>query len=277
LYEATVKKGHSVHGTLPIYEDMSGTIVCYWGTTPHMPWQTSEYYAQQKAELRPQAYQRLHENKWVTSKSAFIKAEQWDALTRVPVIWPWKHRSMPVYAAVDAAHKRDSVAVTLVGYHPLLGLVLLAHRIWEPTEDNPVIPEETAVPWLQEVAARWNLRAVFYDPAHFETAGYRLQNTLGRRHGMRVTEYTQTGDNLLAMGSQLYDVIRFGWLSVYDAPDLRTHTINARAKEGERGFRLTRGKLTRKIDGAISLAMAVVAALKYGPRDCRLGGGLSFI
>lgn len=274
LYEATVIKGRRVHGTLPMYEDQSGTIVCYWGTEPHMPWQTPEYYAQQRVELRPEAYMRLHENKWVTSSSAFIKAGQWDALTQVPIMWPWKHRSLPVYAAVDAAHKRDSVAVTLVGYHPLLGLVLLAHRIWSPTEDSPVIPEDTAVPWLEDIRDNWNLRSIYYDPAHFETAGYRLREWWG---GIDVVEYVQTGENLILMGNQLYDAIRFGWLSVYDAPDLREHVINARAKETDRGFRITRGKTERKIDGAVSLGMAVVAALERGPRDCHLARGLSFI
>jgi phage terminase large subunit-like protein len=278
LYEATVLKGRRVHGTLPMWEDVTGTIVCYWGTTPHMPWQTPAYYAQQRAQLRPQTFARLHQNKWDTSRSAFIKADQWDALRKVPVIWPWKHRSLPVYATVDAAHKRDSLAVTLVGYHWLLGLVLLAHRIWTPTEDNPVIPEDTAVPWLEAQERMWNLRSVHYDPAHFETAGYRLQEGMGRR-GVDIVEYTQTGDNLLLMGNQLYDAIRFCWLSVYDqaASDLRAHVINARAKESERGFRLTRGKATAKIDGAIALAMGVVAALERGPRDCRLARGLTFI
>ncbi len=277
LYEATVLKGRRVHRDLPMYEDVTGTIVCYWGTKPHMPWQTAAYYASQRAQLRPTTFARLHENKWDTSRSAFIKADQWDALRKVRVIWPWKHRSLPVYAAVDAAHKRDSVAVTLVGYHPLLGLVLLGHRIWAPTEGNPVIPEDTAIPWLEEVRDNWNLRAIYYDPAHFETAGYRLKAWWS---GIDVVEYTQTGDNLLAIGNQLYDAIRFTWLTVYDdvaAGDLRTHVINARAKESERGFRLTRGKATAKIDGAISLGMAVVAALERGPRDCRLARGLSFI
>ena len=44
----------------------------FWSHTPRQPWQTQQYYAEQRRTLRPNAYARLHENQWVSGESAFI-------------------------------------------------------------------------------------------------------------------------------------------------------------------------------------------------------------
>jgi hypothetical protein len=51
----------------------------FWSHTPRQPWQTPEYYEEQRRTLRPNAFARLHENRWVTGESPFITAEWWDA------------------------------------------------------------------------------------------------------------------------------------------------------------------------------------------------------
>ncbi len=96
-------------------------------------------------------------------------------------------------------------------------------------------------------------------------------------HRVRILKYNQTGDNLLRLASQLYDDIRFAWLTVYDAPDLRQHVLNAQARETDRGWRLTRKRAKAKIDGAISLGGSVVLATDFGPRDCQRRTGLTLV
>jgi len=50
----------------------NGPLFMLWSHTPRMPWQTAAYYNAQREELRPRAYLRLHENRWVTSEGAWL-------------------------------------------------------------------------------------------------------------------------------------------------------------------------------------------------------------
>jgi len=53
-------------------------------------------------------------------------------------------------------------------------------------------------------------------------------------------------------------------LKLYEAPDLRQHLLNAASVETSRGFRLAMGKQSLKIDGAVALSFACVAAGQSG-------------
>ena len=69
------------------------------------------------------------------------------------------------------------------------------------------------------------------------------------------------GDEILgnqtAFTGVLLDMIRGGGLRVYQATDLREQVLNATMVETARGVRLAKEKASRKIDGAVALAMAV--------------------
>ena len=51
---------------------------------------------------------------------------------------------------------------------------------------------------------------------------------------------------------------------LYEAPDLRQHVLNAASVETSRGFRLSKEKQSLKIDGAVALSFACVAAGQVG-------------
>ena len=76
-----------------------------------------------------------------------------------------------------------------------------------------------------------------------------------------MVEVPQTVGNLTRITGSLTDAIRARQLRVYRAPNLREHMLNASLIETTRGLRLTKEKSSRKIDGAIALALAVDAAL----------------
>jgi phage terminase large subunit-like protein len=59
---------------------------------------------------------------------------------------------------------------------------------------------------------------------------------------------------------------------LYNAPDLREHVLNAVSVETPRGIRLSKQKTSRKIDGAVALSFAVLAAVQYG-RPASLSDG----
>src|SRR5262249_20569050 len=98
-----------IHKTLPIYLNRPSKILCYWDHLPRLPWQTKEYYLSQKRTLRPNTFQRLHENRWTSSESQFIAPEQWDACVNdnhAPIL-----ADAVVHIGVDLGVKSDSSAV----------------------------------------------------------------------------------------------------------------------------------------------------------------------
>ena len=63
-----------------------------------------EYYAEQRATLRPGTYARLHLNKWQSGEEAFVTAEDWDACTN-PELRPLGCRALrPTRRGVDLLH-----------------------------------------------------------------------------------------------------------------------------------------------------------------------------
>lgn len=268
LYQRTVRHGVRMHKDYELWGSQAGDTVSFWSHTPRMPWQTPEYYRQEKASLRKPAYRRLHENRWTRSASAFIDPEWWDNLPRYVKPTPRQVEKMPVYIGGDASHKRDSTAGMAVGWagYP----VLLDHRIWTPGEGTPVIPEDTLGPWIERMCALYNVRRIGCDPNHMETLLYRLGDK-----GLPVEEFTQSVDKLTSAADALYTFVKSGKLLLYpNTGDLDAHVLAATAKETPRGWRIDKGMARKHIDGAVALAMSLSLARQYGPKE--LGAAIAF-
>lgn len=273
-----------IHPTLPLFVSADGRSIAYWDDGPEaarMPWQTPEYYAGERGRLRPNAFDRLHLNKWVTNETNFITPDEYDAL---PHYTPERNdddfgKRYPIYLSVDAAHKRDCTAATATEFVPVQGpsarpqTRLADHQIWRPTDGSPVIPEETAEPWIrQRIAWGWNIKGITYDPAHFETPAEHLKRDFPH---IRIEPTQQSVANLTRMGQALHDAIRFHTFVVYVAADFREHMLNAVAIDTGVGFRLVKGSnAVNKIDAAISEGMGMLMAQTYGPFDAQARAGI---
>jgi phage terminase large subunit-like protein len=66
-------------------------------------------------------------------------------------------------------------------------------------------------------------------------------------------------------------------IGLYNAPDLREHVLNAVSVETPRGIRLSKQKTSRKIDAAVALSFAVLAAVQNGRPASLSDGPLSKI
>ena len=82
--------------------------------------------------------------------------------------------------------------------------------------------------------------------------------------GLPIEPFPQTQPNLTLATETLYSALNNQRLRLYDAPDLRQHTLNAASIETSRGFRLAKEKQSLKIDGAVALSFACVAAGQSG-------------
>lgn len=257
-------------GKIKGYEDLpmwaNGKQITFWSHEPIAEWQMDkEYYRTQRATLRPEAYLRLHENRWVSQNSSFISAQMWEVSTRYPMsaeTWAAHPlRSHPVYVGIDSAPKHDSTAVVGVAYdyeNNAVGEVF--HRIWTPQEGEILNFEQTVESYLLEMRNKFNIRKVLFDPAHMLQTARRLTTM-----GFKMVEWAQTPNNMVKATMALYEVLRIGRFSTWLDDEAREHILNALVKHESSGFRMVKQKyFNKKIDYAIALAMAVMEAVNEG-------------
>lgn len=221
------------------------------------------YYADQAADLRPGTFKRLHLNERSSAESAFITAEQWDALIMEGYRCPLPNRDLDLRVGIDIAVKHDHCAAVSV-FRKQGALWLGPYRIWRPT---PTVDLDAVETWLWMLHRGYGDVKMRLDPYQGEYLKQRLQ-----RRGVRIDDFPQTVGNLTILGNSLFDVIRQAQLIIYPGcEDLRAHVLGAAARETDRGIRLVKGAHSRKIDAAIALGEAVVAAAakrEYGPARC---------
>jgi phage terminase large subunit-like protein len=168
-----------------------------------------------------------------------------------------------VWIGVDASVKRDSTAVVAVAFDKKLQRVrLVAHRIFQPTPNQPLDFEATIESTVKDYFRRFTVRGVNYDPYQMAAVAQRLRNA-----GIPMREYPQSVPNLTAMGSNLYELIKGARIAVYRDDAFRLAVSRTVAKETPRGLQLTKEKQSHKIDVVIALAMAALPAVEQGAHE----------
>ena len=267
----------------PCYEN-GDAYFAYWDHEPRMPWQTQKYYDKQLQTLRPSAYIRLHENRWVTSNETFIPMEWWktavDNFTQVchniqevadrPISDPqqadlWRSHPYvdnPLYLAIDTGMKHDCTAIIGVTTDAELGkVIMMVHKIWTPVEGEILDLESTIEPYIKELSGLFNIVDITCDPSQM------LQlMTKFRGMGLPVSEFTQSEGGMISASQNLYDLLHDKNLWAYESAELETHLKNSIAQHTSRGFRIVKDKSNRriarkKVDAAIALAMAAYKAV----------------
>jgi phage terminase large subunit-like protein len=108
-------------------------LLAAWHHEPVAPWQTPAWIEQVRAQLRPNAYLRQIENRFVTNESSFIDMDWWYACTDV-FRRMLTNPSLPVWVGVDASVKRDSTAIVAAtfdhkaGKSDSSGIEFFSHR-----------------------------------------------------------------------------------------------------------------------------------------------------
>jgi phage terminase large subunit-like protein len=239
-----------------------GGLVMFWSHKRRQPWQTKEYYRDQRLNLREGAFRRLHQNEWVSAESAFISAEQWDAIVD-PSLSPALN-GKAVFLGVDLGVKSDSSAVVAVGWDQSRKKIAVAfHHIWKPLKGQPVNLDEVKQ-YLVDVHRLHRVQGAFADPSQCFLLIQQLSQA-----GIKVQEFSQTLANTVKMGETLFSLVRDKNLVAYRSQNLREHVLNATGIETASGVRMVKGKSTRKIDAAIALAIACVAAVQQPSLDTK--------
>jgi len=229
-------------------------------------WISEDWKRQQRTLLTPGGYTRLIENLRSTGESSFIEASDWDSLIGADMAPNPPNDGSRVYVGIDAsegAKKGSDTTAAVAVRRQGESIRLVAHRIFTPTGDEGDLDlRETVLPFLKELRGRYQLGKILYDPYNLSTLAQ-----MGREAGLRMEEQPQTPGNQTVFTGVFLDQVRSRGLRVYQAPDLKEHVLNAVLVETARGIRLAKEKSSKKIDGAVALAMALWSAQQHGYCD----------
>jgi hypothetical protein len=231
-------------------------ILTFWTHKPVAPWQTPAWIEQMRGQLRPNAFLRMIENRFVTSESNFVDIEWWDACTDEDARPAIADKNVPCWIGVDASVKRDSTAVVAVAWDA--GKVrLIGHRIFQPSASQPLDFEATIEKTVRDWCSRFQVRGVHYDPFQMAAVAQRLSAA-----GCPMREFPQSVPNLTQAGTTLFELIKGRGIIAYPDADLRLAMSRAVAVETSRGWRIAKEKQSHKIDVIVALAMAACACVE---------------
>jgi len=236
-----------------------GRTFTYWDheLKPHEGLSVSPaaYHEQQRKDLRPAAYARLHLNEFVSSISSFVSKEQWQECYSpiVQPITPADGRKMIL--GVDASTTRDLTALVGVTRHRDGTTHVVYVKSWKPTKGSlrsgkPTIDLNLVADEILRLHGQKQVSACVYDPFQFHSLAIQLEQA-----GVKMLEFPQTNARV-ASDTALYDAIIGKTIKHANHPELNEHVANAVAKEGTRGLRLAKEKTSRKIDLVVALSMA---------------------
>ena len=170
----------------------SPDFLMYWTHNPPAPWQTQAWRDQMRGQLRPNAYLRLVENKWVTSESSFVEIDWWDACVDLELSPELTNPGLPVWVGVDASVKRDSTAIVCCTFDQQSKKVRLVwHRIFQPSPKDPLDFEATVEQSLLDLRRRFHVREIRFDPYQLVAVAQRLTAA-----GLPMVEFPQSVPNL---------------------------------------------------------------------------------
>lgn len=260
LYHQAVNEGQRIREDIELYENRAARLLCLWNTTPRLPWQTPEYYAQEAATLTESEFLRIHRNQWQTSEQSFVPVEWWDAC-RDPMRLNAGSR-VPVVIGVDASVSGDCTALSCVARHPEKheDVVEFHTMVWYPPKGGKMDYTATLTPEIRRLCKEYNVVEVAYDPYQL----HQWATDLTKEGVAWFNPFNQTTDRLLA-DKGLYDLIRDRRLHHSGSAELRDHVQNANAKtdaEGESKLRLVKRNETGKIDAVVALSMSAYECLR---------------
>jgi hypothetical protein len=247
---------------LPVWYLPTSKMIVYWSHEPRMPWQTPEYYEQQQADLRPNAFRRLHRNEWVSSVDAFITSDQWDVLERCDTLNE-EGDSRSLVLGADASTHGDCTALVAATWNAERKAPdIVACWIWYPEkmegQEKPTVDLSATIgATITTLLDEYNVAAVLFDPMQLHSIMVDLQKSYDKTGLKKLfVEFGQNQPRVMS-DTYFYQMIRERKLHHYGGVGLRQHVLNAVAEDTGHGIRLDKEKTTAKIDAAVASAMAV--------------------
>jgi phage terminase large subunit-like protein len=208
-------------------------------------------------------FRRLNLNQWTATRDAWLPTGCWQSLRSDQQI----PDGAPIYVGVDIALYHDTTAVCWA--HLLEdGRILLKSRVWAA---NPNATAHEHIPggtinlasieqFIRELARRYQLREVAYDPHYFQRSAELLE-----ADGLTMVEFLQASGPMAHAYQGFYQLAREGRLAHDGDPVLAAHIEATAARKTERGWKLSKLKSSQHIDGTIACVLAVARAQHHRP------------
>lgn len=207
------------------------------------------------------AFRRLHLNQWTKTREAWLPSGLWSSLRDSDVVL---EEGNEIIVGVDVGLVHDSTAVSIAR---LLddGRVYLDARVWAARDDavaHTILPGgrvdlSIVEDYIRDLAAKYVVREVVYDPRFFERSAEILSND-----GLLLAPVEQSSRRMLEAYAAFY--LATGERRVTHSGDavLAAHVEATNATMTDRGWKISR-KRKQRIDACVASVMAHYRAEKY--------------
>lgn len=264
LWDAALA-GEQVCEDPPLFVNEGAGLIGYIDTGPEarrFPWQqgprAAKYYAAQAKTLSSGAYARLHLNQWADAEESFLSVEDLERITEPGLLPPLPGESPPLFCFLDGSISSDWTSLASVYWRDDEHLVLGPCTTWKPSKARPILFAEVEAELLRW-AEDYELEAVGFDPYQAVGLSQRLTEA-----GLPMVEVPQTAANQTAATSTLRHAITDRRLVLWPSEDVRRCLLNAVLEERGGSLKLAKPSPGAKIDCAVALSFAVLAALREG-------------
>ena len=257
--------GRRISDEYPFFTDDSGNIFCMWNREPHLPWQTQEYYDNERAVLMVEEFERIHRNAMQDSTMRFVdslklKTCYGDAVKLRP--------DTVLILASDAAYSGDTYGLVGVTYDPERDIIQLAfEQTWQAPSGYEIdLSEPEAV--VKRLAQKYTVLVWTYDPYQLKRTAQSLAVRTPENEPITTYEFSQQSKRAIA-DKALLDRINTGDLIIPEESITATHILNADAKFVDTNkIRLIKraGSRGGPIDLAVCLSMACYIAVSERER-----------
>jgi phage terminase large subunit-like protein len=222
--------------------------------------------AMAKSDALVNEWIRFNLNGWTKAKDAWLPAGLWWAMRSSAdfpeKVWeadPEIPLDSEIYVAVDAAKKRDTTACVWA-YRLPNGRIALRSRVWSAREE---VQHDVYVPGgrirnglvedfiVRELAPRYRVAEVVYDPRYFDTQGENLSDA-----GLTVAEFPQASGLMADAWQHFYEAAIEKRMRHTGDRVLAAHVEAAAAVLQEHGWAVYKLKSSEPIDALVAAAMA---------------------
>lgn len=205
------------------------------------PWIESADLKRQRSAVNELAFAQFHACRWGAREGAWLPAGAWQTCAGEAEIDDGEQ----VWIGVDIGGSRAASAVVMVTSD-----LRVQAKTWQG--DDAVLK---VVEHVRELAGRFSVREVAYDPWRFRSEALRLED-----EGLPVVEFPQSTTRMVPASERLYAAVAEQRLTHPNDPDLNAHVAGAIAKQTNRGWKLDKSTNAAQIDAVVALAMALERA-----------------
>ncbi len=206
-----------------------------------------------KPGMRPNLFKRLHKNLWISEEESFITDEDF----RNCINYKLRRRpntKIPIWVGLDVGCVSDNTAVYGVGKIDNK-IFSVDHKVYIPTKTEEFQFDDVKR-YLVELSKIYDIRGVYFDPWQAKSLAQDL-----RKENINMVELTPNQENCVAFSQCLFNLIKGQGIDFYKSEEIRLSLLHCRVIYTGRGWRIVKKSGTKKIDLAISLAMACYGAV----------------